>query len=129
MEILSRPDAFSMDAVKKERVGYSDDDSEAKKARAIIMSLSDTEILDRISDVKAEVTESVGEVKIQVAALHTKMDTLISGKTRCEEHSRRLADIEQHVAADKRVRGFVFAALALGVPTLTAIVVALMGLI
>jgi len=31
-----------MDAVKKERVGYSDDDSEAKKARAIIMSLSDT---------------------------------------------------------------------------------------
>ena len=92
------------------------------------MSLTDTEILDRISDVKAEVTEGVGEVKVQVAALHTKVDTLIAGKTRCDEHAKRLADIEQNVAADKRVRGFVFAALTLGVPALTALVVALMGL-
>lgn len=90
------------------------------------MSLTDTEILDRISEVKAEVTDRVGEVKTQVAAMNTKLDTLILGKVRCDDHARRIADMEQNVAADKRVRGFVYAALTLGIPVITAIVVAIM---
>lgn len=100
--------------------------AKAENAAVKGMSLTDTEILDRISEVKAEVTESVGQVRVQVAALHTKIDTLIAGKDRCNDHAKRLADVEQTLAADKRVRGFVYAALTLGIPAITALVIAIM---
>lgn len=79
------------------------------------MSLTDTEILDRIGEVKADLT-----------VVSTKLDILLTGKTRCDDHAKRVAELEQNAAADKRVRGFVYAALVLGIPTVTAVIVALM---
>lgn len=80
------------------------------------MSLTDTEILDRIGDVDAKVT-----------VVSTKLDILLAGKVRCDDHAKRLAEIEQNVAADKRVRGFVYAALTIGIPVITAVLLAIIG--
>lgn len=83
-------------------------------ATVTTMSLTDTEILDRIGEVKADLT-----------VVSTKLDILLQGKTRCDDHARRVAELEQNAAADKRVRGFVYAALVLGIPILSGVVIKL----
>jgi len=74
--------------------------------------LADSEILDRIN-----------KIGLNVASLETKVDTLLEARALCREHSDRLRSIEETVAADKRMRGVIYAALCLGIPAITSVVV------
>lgn len=94
------------------------------------MSLTDAEIIDRIAEVDGKVMGldvKMTSLEGKVDVLGTKIDSILEGRERCHDHGRRIGAIEQYVAADRRVRGFVYAALTIGIPTVTALVVLLIG--
>jgi hypothetical protein len=98
------------------------------KTRIAKMSLTDAEIIDRIAEVDGKVMAL--DVKMtgldgKVDVLGTKIDSILEGRRRCDDYGCRIGAIEQYVAADRRVRGFVYAALTIGIPTITALVVML----
>lgn len=66
------------------------------------MSLADSEILDRISD-----------VDVKVVRLETKMDALLNAQTRCTDHGKRLQAVEEYIAASRRMSAWIYAGLTL----------------
>jgi len=74
----------------------------------------DREILDRIN--------AVGE---SVVRLETKVDQISGWQKRCEHHESRIQGLELDSYADKRSRKIGYWLIGLGVPTVTAVIVAL----
>jgi hypothetical protein len=79
------------------------------------MSLADSEILDRISDVDSKVVR-----------LETKMDVLLESRTRCSDHSKRLQALEEYVATSKRMSAWIYGGMALAISAASVLINILM---
>lgn len=105
------------------------------KSAVVGMSMDDQTILGRIDKVDEKVNrvdEKVNTQNAAIARIETMVEGLVSSQKRCDDHARRLKEVEETQMADKvtkatekRIQGATYAALALGIPTITAIVVRL----
>jgi hypothetical protein len=79
----------------------------------------DDEMLDR------EILDRINVVGESVVRLETKVDSIQAWQKRCDHHEQRLQSLELDSFADKRSRKLGYWLVGLGVPTVTAVIVAL----